>query len=539
MKNSFSFNAKLRLLASISTVAVLCGCTTLQPPPSVETITQSTFQAQWSKEYPDVAEYLGIPFAKPPIGELRWQAPQPLDAAQDPLDATEFGPACMQNRGGVEWYEDVAVAFGNDPSVAPEPTAVSEDCLYLNVWAPTRNAAATGRSLPILVWIHGGGNTGGWAYEPNYQGAALASEGVIVISIAYRLGIFGYFSHPEMAADEQTHIANFGLLDQIAALEWVKQNAAAFGGDPNNITVAGESAGAGNIGYLLATPSAQHLFARSIHQSGSFELYDDHTLSDVQHIAQSLLDDKGSNTSSRQLDQLRALDAEQLLAIADDKYPDDYNYPVADDAVLPTTVLDFYEQQKNPPRPMLIGSNEDEWYMYIDPPVTQARIDKWLAEELPDADHARINELLAPYDSDRSRLDKLVGGQIFRCGGYYMAARNAERGGKSWVYHFSRSRDGAGGEALRAYHGAEIPYMFNTHDDWLPTIQQDRELTNTMVGYWLNFIRHGNPNGDDHPRWPTYDGKNRVVQKLDAVTEAIPAPQAGLCDFLMPNTPAK
>lgn len=536
MKNSFSFNAKLRLLASISTVALLCGCTTLRPPPSVETVTQSTYQAQWSKDYPGVAEYLGIPFAKPPTGELRWRAPQPLDAAQDPLNATEFGPACMQNRGGVEWYEDVAVAFGNEPSVAPEPTGVSEDCLYLNVWAPARNAAATGKSLPILVWIHGGGNTGGWAYEPNYQGAALASEGVIVISIAYRLGIFGYFSHPEMAADEQTHIANFGLLDQIAALEWVTENAAVFGGDPNNITVAGESAGAGNIGYLLAAPTAQNLFARSIHQSGSFELYDEHTLADVQQIAQALLPNNQSNTAPSQLAALRALDAEQLLALADKKYPDAYNYPVADGSVLPTTVLDFYEQQKNAPRAVLIGSNEDEWYMYMQPPVTQDSIDSWLAEELPDADHARINELLTPYDSDQTRLDKLIGGQTFRCGGYYMAAKNTERAGKSWVYHFSRSRDGAGGDTLRAYHGAEIPYMFNTHDDWLPTSKEDTDLTNTMMGYWLNFIRTGNPNGEALPEWPTYSAENRLVQKLDAVSTSISAPQAELCEYLMPNT---
>ncbi|MEM8499422.1 MAG: carboxylesterase family protein [Pseudomonadota bacterium] len=532
-----SIVAMSKWFASIYAVAALLGCSALhtQTTPVVQTATGLSFQGQWSKEHSRVAQYLGIPFAKPPVGSLRWRAPQPVDATQDVIDASGFGPACMQNRGGVEWYEDVASAFGQAPDVAPQPNGVSEDCLYLNVWAPANQKNDTNKALPILVWIHGGGNTTGWAYEPNYRGAALANEGIIVVSIAYRLGIFGYFSHPDMAADKQIYIANFGLLDQIAALKWIKENAAAFGGDPDNITLAGESAGAGNIGYLLAASNAQKLFTRSIHQSGSFELYDDHTLSDVQQIARTMLEHDPTNSSAGQLADLRSLRAEQLLALADSKYPDAYNYPVADGSVLPITVLDVYEQKKNTPRSMLIGSNEDEWYMYMEPSVTQANIDAWLAEELPNSDHGRINELLAPYDSARSRMDKLVGSQFFRCGGYYMAAKNAEQQGQSWVYHFSRSREGPGGDALRAYHGAEIPYMLNTHDDWLPTGASDIDLTNTMVGYWLNFIKTGNPNGKSLPAWPAYNDKNRVVQKLDVITEPISAPQAELCEFLMPN----
>ncbi|MFK7734332.1 MAG: carboxylesterase/lipase family protein [Pseudomonadales bacterium] len=530
MKMSRAIVAVSKFLTGAYATIALLSCTSLNIVPVVET-TSGPIQGQTSAKHPSVTEYLGIPFAKPPQGELRWRAPQPLERRQTLLKANKFGPACTQSRASVEWYEDVATAFGHGPEVAPQLPDISEDCLYLNVWAPANARDA----LPILVWIHGGGNTEGWAFEPNYRGAALASEGIIVISIAYRLDIFGYFSHPEMAEKEQAHIANFGLLDQIAALSWIKENAASFGGDPNNITVAGESAGAGNIGYLLAAPSAQNLFARSIHQSGSFELYDDHTLADVQKTAETLLDDDQAVSASEQLEALRALDAKQLLEIALSKYPDEYAYPVADGSVLPSTVLDFYEQQKNSARQVLIGSNEDEWYMYIDPPVTQKTINDWLLEQLPNADHARINKLLAPYDSDRSRLDKLVGGQIFRCGGYYLAARNTEQQGDSWVYHFSRSRDGIGGDTLRAYHGAEIPYMFNTHDDWLPTNNEDIALTKTMVGYWLNFIRQGNPNGTGLPVWPTYNEKDRAVQQLDVVTKSITAPQAELCEFLMPN----
>ncbi len=535
MSNSLCFTRRHGIWCLVCAALLLVNCTTQNNHRLLIDTPTHTYQGQLSEQFPGVVEYLGIPFAKPPLGKLRWQAPQPLDAKKTTLHTSKYAPACTQNRSGVEWYEGVASAFGQSPDVAPEPTGVSEDCLYLNVWTPSDHTGDASKALPILVWIHGGGNTAGWAYEPNYQGAALANEGIIVVSIAYRLGIFGYFSHPGMAANDQANIANFGLLDQIAALSWIKTNAAAFGGDASNITVAGESAGAGNIGYLLAVPSAQNLFARSIHQSGSFELYDDHTLSDLHRVAQTLLPHDSTGDVSAQLAELRALDATQLLAIAEAKYPDAYNYPVADNSVLPTSVLDFYEQEQNAARSMLIGSNEDEWYMYLEPPINQASIDAWLSAELPDADHARIKELLVPYDSDRSRLDKLVGGQIFRCGGYYMAAKNAERNGNSWVYHFSRSREGVGGDALRSYHGAEIPYMFNTHDDWLPVSKEDVDLTNNMVGYWLNFVRTGNPNGKGLPTWPSYNGETKLVQKLDAVTEAIAAPQTELCEFLMPN----
>ncbi len=524
---------KLRPLMLVFALAACSNQGLLAPPTHAS---QPFFQRQISEKYPAVREYLGIPFAKPPIGDLRWRAPQALDSVDQHKNTAQFAPACMQTRGGVEWYEDVAGAFGHGPEVAPEPESVSEDCLYLNVWAPANHKSRPNDELlPIFVWIHGGGNTSGWSYEPNYRGAALANEGIVVVSIAYRLGIFGYFSHPGMAADKQAHIANFGLLDQIAALQWIKENASSFGGDANNITVAGESAGAANIGYLLATPSARNLFARSIHQSGSFELYDEHTLRDVQRAAQTLLPNPQANTASRQLADLRALDAKQLLALADEKYPDAFNYPVADHSLLPTSVLNLYERRNNPPRNMLIGSNDDEWYMYLEPPVTEASIDAWLTDELPGADHARVKALLVPYASDRIRLDKLAGGKIFRCGGYYLAARNTEQQGQSWVYHFSRSREGIGGETLRAYHGAEIPYMFNTHDHWLPTSTEDTRLTNTMMGYWLNFIRSGNPNGDGLPTWPMFSKENKLVQKLDATTESIFAPQAELCEFLMPN----
>ena len=169
--------------------------------------------------------FLGVPFAQPPVGELRWRAPQPYNSKPGVLQAVNFAPACQQGTHMFEWYRDVVKSFGGDPATFPEPD-VSEDCLYLNIWRPARSGAA---ALPVLVYIHGGSNKGGWSYEPNYLGENLARRGLIVVSIAYRLGVFGFFAHPELAD------ANFALLDQIAALKWLNQNMESLGGDAANI----------------------------------------------------------------------------------------------------------------------------------------------------------------------------------------------------------------------------------------------------------------------------------------------------------------
>jgi len=501
------------------------------------TVAGEQLQGKRSEQFPEISEFLGLPFAKPPIGDLRWRAPQKLQARTGVQNAQDFAHACYQGSGGVDWYVGVAAAFGHGADAVEEPTGLSEDCLYLNVWTPTTlPKGASVENLPVLVWIHGGGNTGGWAYEPNYVGASLARQGIVVVSIAYRLGIFGFFSHPGMESDQQAHIANFGLLDQIQGLQWVKDNIASFGGNPDMVTVAGESAGSANIGYMLASPLAKELFQRSIHQSGSFELNDFNTVADVHAEIDALGGDKQASNSDR-LAALRELDSAALLELANNGYSEDHFYPVVDGKVLPDTVYGFYEKEENAARDIMVGTTADEWFMYIDEPVDQTAIDAWLNDNIPSVEKPPVLKQLDGFTPDRSKLELLITARNMRCPGYYLAEKNATQGGRSWVYHFARQRNGTGGEALRVYHGAELPYMFDTHDDWLPTDGTDRKLTSTMVDYWVNFVKSGDPNTASTPAWPEYSkAEENNVQVLGDKVFATKAPHQELCRWLAPDS---
>ena len=225
----------------------------------------------------NVSAFLGVPFAAAPVGDLRWQGPQKHESTHDVRDASQFAPACMQKQRIVDWYRDLAELFGNARDVVAD-LPVSEDCLYLNVWSP---AIGSNEKLPVMVYVHGGSNRSGWSWEPNYHGHALAQHGVVVVSIAYRLGDFGFFAHPEL--DQPPVVANFGLWDQVAALQWVQDHIAAFGGDADRITLFGESSGAENIVALMFAEDTDDLFQQVILQStAGFGLRDVHSLVDEQ-----------------------------------------------------------------------------------------------------------------------------------------------------------------------------------------------------------------------------------------------------------------
>lgn len=212
----------------------------------------------------EVLRFSGIRFADAPVGDWRWRKPRPVDRppADVPMDATTWPPACVQDDGNVEWYQDVAAAFGQPREAAPKRPDTAEDCLFLNIWTPDERA-----QLPVMVWIHGGANVNGWSFEPNYRGRELAAMDAVVVSIQYRLGVFGFLAHPALSAESpHTSSGNYGILDQIEALRWIQANIAGFGGDPDNVTLFGESAGAGDIAYLLLSPLAEGLFHRAISQ---------------------------------------------------------------------------------------------------------------------------------------------------------------------------------------------------------------------------------------------------------------------------------
>lgn len=470
-----------------------------------------------------VSSFLGIPYAAAPTGLRRWSPPAPLAPRAGPRRVQQFAPACYQDSGNAEWYQRVAAAFGADPDVITDPP-ISEDCLYLNVWTPDLHPRAR---LPVMVWIHGGGNVNGASFDPNYDGARLAGRGgVVVVSIAYRLGVFGFLSHPELLHAPAP--ANFGLLDQIAALRWVREHIGSFGGDPGNVTLFGESAGAADIGYLLSSPLAEGLFQRAISESGGYLLQETATLADAAAAGRALAQ---ALRGAPDLAALRRRPALEILAAAKSTLGQHDFGPVPDGVTVtaaPASALARHGVTVD----LLIGSNENEDYMYVDGDPDG------LASELaalPEAARPALAALVAGEPDVRRARDRLWTLVSMRCPSYLLAASAASRGHQSWVYRFSRVRAGPGGTALLAYHGAEIPYVFDTHDPWLPTGPEDRRLTEAMLGYWARFARSGNPNAPGLPAWPAFAGASPESLELGDAIRAEVAPDAALCRASAPR----
>ncbi len=482
-----------------------------------------------------VSHFLGIPYAQAPVGHLRWREPIPSTPRQGVQQATEFSSACMQGKHIADWYQELKQAF-NAADTDVEMPAVSEDCLYLNIWTPEDLSNKDDiASLPVMVWIHGGSNKGGWSFEPNYHGDKLAAKGVVVVSIAYRLGVFGFATIP--ALQDQTYPTNFALLDQIAALRWVQENIQAFGGDPSNITLFGESAGAADIGYLFFSPMNEGLFQRAIHQSAGFEVLakqdSKHHFQLGQMLTQQLLGKEIQTEPASRIEtgevanQLRALPAEDVLAAAEIAYKDHFYTPVVDGKVLLRSTAESLNQSDWPGVDLLIGSNAHEWLMYVDEHADQKEVTA-LLNKLPQPAKQLFVEQYRQQLGAREQLDVIYSSQEMHCPSLKIAEVNRKQGGSSWVYRFDRVRDGAGGEILGSYHGAEIPYVFNSHDDWLTVAEADAKLTQVMQDYWVNFARTGNPNGEGLKHWPALN--DRAIQlKLDSTVSVGEMPEAAFC----------
>ena len=431
--------------------------------------------------------FRGIPYAKPPIGELRWKSPVPLSKDPKVINAQSFKPACMQDEYTTVWYQDVAELFGNPRDVFQHVDAVSEDCLYLNIWT---NSLDQTSKKPVMVWVHGGADTGGWSYEPNYLGHHLASKDVVVVSINYRLNIFGFFAHPQMS--NQT--GNFGLEDEILALQWVKDHIAAFGGDPENITYFGESAGGAHVSYLIASPMGKGLFKRGIIQSGAYNLFNWTSKNKAEELGlktQTIL-------NAPDLQTMKTLSAESILSASIG-----LNHPYGpniDGALIPNNLTKLFDEGSFNNVDLMIGSNKNEDYMYIDESVTEKDINRLIENYYPEHQDKILSWL--DLEDPRLAMDRLTTNQLTLCPSVFIARSMAKSGNKVYQYHFTRMREGS--EKILSYHGAEIPYVFNTHDQWLPTNKDDQELTEAMIGYWVEFAKKGTPNSKKYPTWKEF-----------------------------------
>ncbi len=447
-----------------------------------------------------VRAFLGIPFAAPPVGDLRWRSPQPVKPWKGVRDASKFGPRCMQR----PIYSDMI--FRED--------GPSEDCLTLNVWTPAPANSAGKAKLPVMVWIYGGGYMAGGSSEPRQDGTELAKKGVVVVSMNYRLGVFGFFAHPELTAESDRKASgNQGLLDQTAALAWVKRNIAAFGGDPGNVTIFGESAGSFSVSAQVASPVARGLFHKAIGESGA--LLGGGLTAGTLSQSEAMGVKFGELVGAQTLKALRAMPASEVL----EKSVKAGRFGVnVDGYFLPTSATEIYGAGKQAPVPLIAGWNLDESNargIFGQGPQTAEALAGVIRKRWPEHADRLVAAYSASGDEAAKRAAADLAGDLFIAFGTWRwveAQSKLPNGPAVWRYQFDQAPPGAdGGPGRGAYHSAEIEYVFGALESRkLPWREEDRRVSAMMMDYWSNFARTGDPNGAGVPKWPAY---NRSAEK--------------------------
>ena len=415
-------------------------------------------------ETKDVLVYKGIPFAAPPVGDLRWKAPQPVIPWMGVLKADKFGPASIQPDrvdsptpdGQINYYKEIYT--DGDP-------VRSEDCLYLNVWTPASGKVEA--KLPVAIWIHGGAFSGGYGYEKEFDGEAYAKRGIVLVTINYRLGLLGFVAHPALSQESPQKVSgNYGLLDQLAAVEWVRQNIQQFGGDPENITCFGQSAGAMSVRCLSASPLAKGKFQRAIIQSGGgLEAIDPvESLAAAEQVGVEIF-------GNRSAEELRALTLEEMQALHGDWMKKQKGWrlmqPILDGYALTEGFGEATKAGRLPERSYMLGGTENDM-------------------------------------------------EIFKTGQSYgdFSLERVKHGAKpAYIYHFARQLPG---DNCGAFHSSELWYVFGTLNRcWRPFTIGDAQLSEKMLGYWTNFMRTGDPNGRDLAPWAPYTEKTPEIHRFD------------------------
>jgi para-nitrobenzyl esterase len=516
----------LRLAAAFGAILLLAGALEAAPVRTESGLVSGVAAG-------GVVSYKGIPYAAPPVGDLRWRAPQPAPKWEGVRAAEAYGHDCMQE------------PFPSD--AAPLGTPPAEDCLYLNVWAPEKPASP---KLPVMVWIHGGGFVNGGASPAVYDGSHFAKRGVVFVSFNHRLGRFGFFAHPALTKENpEGPLGNYGYLDQIAALSWVPRNVAAFGGDPGDVTVFGESAGGGSVNTLMVSPLAKGLFQKAIVESGGGRaggIMTPRTLKEGEAVGVAFAKLAGvAGEDAAALAALRKLPAADVVRglnmMTMGQQRDTYAGPMIDGKIVVEEPETAFRAGRQAHIPYLLGANNREFGFMPLPPQA---VERMLARFGPARD-----QVVAAYDPAKTGNMGEVGIGLMSDGAMVEPARLLARlasaaGQPTYLYRFSYVASSLRKDTKGALHATEIPFVFETvrakYGD--ATTPEDEAIAAAANAYWVAFARTGDPNGDGRPKWPAYSAKDDVIMdftlagpvakpdpwkaRLDLVEKAASAPPA-------------
>jgi len=470
--------------------------TVAQQPVSVK-VEQGLLQGTLEK---GVVVYKGVPYAAPPVGKLRWRAPQPPAHWKGIRKADKFSANPMQ----VMVHE-----LGPwTPEYQPQG-AVSEDCLYLNIWTTAKSSK---EKRPVVMYIPGGAFTGGSGDCPVYNGENLAKKGLVVVTINYRVGVFGFLALPELTKESKHHFSgNYGLLDQLAALKWIRKNISAFGGDPNQVTIMGQSAGASSVNYLTASPLAKGLFIRAIAESGTrYMIGPEENLKSAEQYGARF--EKAMGVSS--LVELRAIPAAELIDSTKNKY---HFLPIVDGWYLPKSVDDIFKAGRQNDVTTLTGWVADEGSYSGTYGKIPAEEFRW---EVKQKAGPFANKILKFYpastQAEAAKSQKKLARDINVVSMYFWGIKREKTANtKLYTYLFTHQQPGATKERYEAFHSSELPYVFdNLNQSPRPWKAEDKKIERIMSGYWTNFIKTGNPNRKGLPEWPAFKKITEMTMEL-------------------------
>ena len=526
---------RLVKLIFLTTIAIILSCCQTVSPENPGTLVMTAMgpiQGTITKDE-NVFNYKGIPYAKPPLGKLRWSPPEETDSWAEVKLANSYGNRCMQPDDTEDGYFNRLIeghglnkflTYLIKKGVASQkPAPMSEDCLYLNIRTDNIRGDKKGKKLkPVMVWIHGGGHQFGSSDLSYYQSNTLVNKGVVLVTINYRLGVMGYMAHPSLSKSDPNGVSgNYGTLDQIAALEWVQKNINSFGGDPNNVTIFGESAGAWSVTELMATPLAGGLFHKAIGQSGASSYHmgqmDGEGVGWPSGYQTGLVVTEALGLKNPTAKDLRAIPAEKIQSVVTEKMSEGFHH-VRDGYVFPENVGLSFSKNKYNKVPMLFGYNSDEGTLFFPDdeqptiwipdltPGSKKELSTKLKEFFP-ANHEKLIDLYNLDEDFTAGGTQWMGDEIFGVNIRYVTRQNEIHGGESYLYHFSRVPP-SNKQTIGAFHAAEIPFVFGSYEKTIGYSKEDIKLAELMQNYWVNFAKNGNPNGDNLPEWPLHKNIN-------------------------------